>query len=278
MNLEAFIRQAIDEDIGSGDYSSLCSIPENATGKAKIIIKEEGVMAGVEVVEKILQQIDSQLTLHVLTLDGQWVRNGDIAMVLAGKVHSILKSERLILNILQRMSGIATRTRHLCRLIAHTSVRLLDTRKTTPNMRMLEKMAVKIGGGYNHRMGLYDMIMLKDNHIDFAGGIEKAIILANRYLIQHQIRIPIEVETRTLEDVQKVIQTGGIRRIMFDNFSVEDVQKAVTMVCRRFETEASGNINETTIADYAATGVDFISVGALTHSVKSLDMSLLAEM
>ncbi|MDR1792776.1 MAG: carboxylating nicotinate-nucleotide diphosphorylase [Bacteroidales bacterium] len=277
MNLETFINEAIAEDIGAGDFTSLSVFDAKQEGKAYLLCKEKGIIAGVDVAKKILQQIDNELHITIIIEDGTPVKVGDVVLSIAGSIQSILKAERLMLNVMQRMSGIATYTHHLCTLIAHTSARLLDTRKTTPNMRLLEKMAVQIGGGYNHRMGLYDMILLKDNHIDFAGGLKNAIESVHRYLKNKNLNLPIEVETRSLADVQKVLQIGGIERIMFDNFSVEDTYKAVEMNNHRFETETSGNISEKNIVDYAQTGVDFISVGALTHSVKSLDMSLLAE-
>ena len=276
MTIEKIIEEALKEDIGAGDYSSILSVGAEEKGEAKLIAKEDGIVAGIEIGEKIFKQVDNNLLINSLFQDGAKVQKGDVLMLVSGKIRSILSSERLVLNIMQRMSGIATVTNRYCRLIEGTSARLLDTRKTTPNLRVLEKMAVRLGGGCNHRMGLYDMIMLKDNHIDFAGGIENAIKKANEYKKLNHLSIPIEVETRSLSDVEKVVNIGGIDRIMFDNFSVEDVRKGVTLVDKRFETEASGNVNELTIRAYAETGVDFISVGSLTHSVKSLDISLLA--
>jgi nicotinate-nucleotide pyrophosphorylase (carboxylating) len=276
MTLEKIIEEALKEDIGGGDHSSLLSVGENAIGKAELIAKESGIVAGITVGTQVFKQIDKDLTIEPLFPDGVAVEKGDVLMRIDGKIRSILGAERLVLNIMQRMSGIATVTNRYCQLIQGTHARLLDTRKTTPNLRLLEKMAVRLGGGYNHRMGLYDMIMLKDNHIDFAGGIENAIKKAHEYKTLNRLNIPIEVETRSLSDVEKVLKIGGINRIMFDNFSVEDVRKGVELVNGCFETEASGNINEQTIRAYAETRVDFISVGALTHSVKSLDISLLA--
>jgi nicotinate-nucleotide pyrophosphorylase (carboxylating) len=276
MTIEAIIREAIKEDIGSGDHSSLLSVPDTAYGRAELVIKENGVLAGVTVALEVFKQIDSSLKTEIFIQDGQQAEKGEVVFLLDGKVRSILMSERLMLNIMQRMSGIATQTHYFCSLIKDTPARLLDTRKTTPNMRVLEKMAVVIGGGYNHRMGLYDMIMLKDNHIDYAGGIEAALKKADDYIRKNHLDLKIEIETRSLEDVAKALSVGGFHRIMFDNFSVGDVRKGVEMVADRYETEASGNINEQTIRKYALTGVDFISVGALTHSVKSLDMSLKA--
>lgn len=276
MTIEKIIQEAIKEDIGNGDHSSLLSVPDTAYGKAELIIKEEGILAGVNVALEVFRQIDNTLEVNIFKRDGESVKKGDIVFLLDGRVRSILMSERLMLNIIQRMSGIATKTHYFCNLIKGTHARLLDTRKTTPNMRVLEKMAVVIGGGYNHRMGLYDMIMLKDNHIDYAGGIENALTKANNYIRDNNLDLKIEIETRSLEDVEKALSLGGFHRIMFDNFTVNDVKKGVEMVAGKYETEASGNINEQTIRKYAQTGVDYVSVGALTHSVKSLDMSLRA--
>jgi nicotinate-nucleotide pyrophosphorylase (carboxylating) len=276
MSIKEIIREAIQEDIGNGDHSSLLSVPDTAYGRAELRIKEEGVIAGIEVALQVFKQIDKSLTADVFISDGDTVKRNDIAFVVEGKIRSILTSERLVLNIMQRMSGIATKTRYFCELIKGTNARLLDTRKTTPNIRILEKMAVRMGGGYNHRMGLYDMIMLKDNHIDYAGGIENAIKKANDYVQKNHLDIKIEIETRSLLEVEKALSLCGFHRIMFDNFMVDDVRKGVEMVANRYETEASGNINEYTIREYAQTGVNFISVGALTHSVKGLDMSLKA--
>jgi len=276
MSIEEIIKQAIIEDIGSGDHSSLLSVPDTAYGKAALVLKEEGIIAGVAVALQVFEQIDNSLKITVFISDGTAVKKGDIVLEIEGKIHSILMSERLMLNIMQRMSGIATKTDYFCSLIKGTNAKLLDTRKTTPNMRILEKMAVRIGGGYNHRMGLYDMIMLKDNHIDYAGGIVSALKKANEYVKNNHLDLPIEIETRSLMEVEQALSAGGFNRIMFDNFTVEHVKKGVEMVQNQYETEASGNINEQTIRQYAETGVDFISVGALTHSVKSLDMSLKA--
>jgi len=276
MSIKEIIRQAVIEDVGSGDHSSLLSVPETAQGKAELVIKEDGIIAGVEIALQVFEQIDKSLKINVFTPDGTAVKKGDVVFIIEGKIHSILMSERLMLNIMQRMSGIATKTNYFCSLIKGTNAKLLDTRKTTPNIRILEKMAVRIGGGHNHRMGLYDMIMLKDNHIDYAGGIESAIKKANEYIKNKQLDIQIEIETRSLLEVEQALATGGFHRIMFDNFTVENVRKGVEIVQNKHETEASGNINEQTIRQYAETGVDFISVGALTHSVKGLDMSLKA--
>ena len=276
MTIEKIIEEALKEDIGTGDHSSILSVDAQAKGKTELIAKENGIVAGIEIGTLVFKQIDDTLIVEPLLQDGAAVEKGTVLMRVSGRIRSILGAERLVLNIMQRMSGIATVTNHYCQLIAGTHARLLDTRKTTPNMRVLEKMAVLIGGGCNHRAGLYDMILLKDNHIDFAGGIENAISKALEYKTLNKLSIPIEVETRSLSDVEKVMQLGGVDRIMFDNFSVDDVRRGVALVNGGFETEASGNINQQTIRGYAETGVDFISVGALTHSVKSLDISLLA--
>lgn len=275
--LDRFIDDAIAEDIGPGDHSSNCSIPAKAEGKMYLLVKEEGIIAGIDVAKRVFEKVDPAIKMNVLMKEGDHVKPGDIVFTLQGPERALLRSERLALNLMQRMSGIATRTHHIVKLIEGTSTKLLDTRKTTPNMRALEKYAVTVGGGYNHRMGLYDMIMLKDNHIDFAGGIEKAIDKAHAYIKENGLDIGIEVETRNLEELQQVINKGGIQRVMFDNYSVEDTYKAVKMVDGKFETESSGGITEATIRSYAETGVDYISVGALTHSVKSLDLSLKAE-
>jgi nicotinate-nucleotide pyrophosphorylase (carboxylating) len=276
MTIEKIIEEALKEDIGIGDHSSMLSVDAEEKGKTQLIAKDNGIIAGIEIGSRVFKQVDENLVIDYFMQDGAAVQKGDVIMAVSGNIRSILQAERLVLNIMQRMSGIATVTNRYCQLIKGTPARLLDTRKTTPNMRILEKMAVRIGGGYNHRMGLYDMIMLKDNHIDFAGGIENAIKKANEYKTVNRLSIDVEIETRSLSDVGKVMELGGVNRIMFDNFSVEEVRKGVELVNGRFETEASGNINEQTIRDYAETGVDFISAGALTHSVKSLDISLLA--
>ncbi len=274
--LDSFIKQALAEDIGSGDHSGNSCIPPDSMGRMQLIIKEDGILAGVEVALRVFTLVDKSLNAEVRIGDGEAVQNGDIALSVSGAERSLLQAERLALNLLQRMSGIATKTRQLADMIAGTHARLLDTRKTTPNLRPLEKQAVLLGGGHNHRMGLYDMIMLKDNHIDFAGGITAAIDKANNYLQANKLTIPIEVETRNFEELEEVIKKGGVQRVMFDNFNISDTEKAVKMVAGKMETESSGGITEKTIRGYAETGVDFISVGALTHSVKSLDMSLKA--
>lgn len=274
--LSSFIDQAIAEDVGDGDHSSNCSIPEDAIGKMKLLVKQDGIIAGVEVFKKVFSRIDADMKIEILINDGATVSVGDIVLKIEGRERSLLRGERLALNIMQRMSGIATKTHSLKELIKGSNAQLLDTRKTTPNMRALEKLAVKIGGGKNHRMGLYDMIMLKDNHVDFAGGIEIAISKAKKYIAEKSLSIGIEVETRNFKEIEEALKAGGVQRLMFDNFSVEDTYKAVEMVNGKVETESSGGITEETIKAYAETGVNYISVGALTHSVKSLDLSLKA--
>lgn len=277
MQIEQFIHYAIEEDIGAGDHSSLLSVPATAQGTAVLLVKDNGIIAGVEIAKQVFAAIDKHLQIDVLIQDGSIVKKGDIVFNVSGSVRSILMAERLILNIMQRMSGIATTTNEYCQLIKGTKAVLLDTRKTTPNMRLLEKAAVKIGGASNHRFGLYDMIMLKDNHIDFAGGIANAIEKARRYVQENNLSIKIEIETRSLDDVKEVLSIGGVDRIMFDNFTPEMVSEGVKLVGGKYETEASGNITKDNILSYAQSGVDFISVGALTHSVKSLDLSLKAK-
>lgn len=270
------IRLAFAEDIGDGDHTTLCSVPETAQGKAQLIIKEKGVLAGVEIAERIFYTFDKDLKIDVFIKDGTEVNPGDIAFTVEGKVQSLLQTERLVLNVMQRMSGIATTTRRYVKQLEGTKTKVLDTRKTTPGMRMLEKEAVKIGGGVNHRIGLFDMILLKDNHIDFAGGIEQAIKGAQKYNKEKNKNLKIEIEVRDFKELDEVLIIGGVDRIMFDNFSVEDTCKAVKKIAGRYEVESSGGIVFDTLRDYAECGVDYISVGALTHSVKSLDMSLKA--
>lgn len=274
--IEKLIDLAFAEDIGDGDHTTLSCIPADATGKSKLLIKEAGVLAGVEVARIIFHRFDPTLKVEVLMPDGTEVKPGDVVMTVEGKIQSLLQTERLMLNVMQRMSGIATTTRKYVRRLEGTRTRVLDTRKTTPGMRMLEKMAVKIGGGVNHRIGLFDMILLKDNHVDFAGGIEKAIARAGDYCREKGKDLKIEIEVRNLDELQRVLDLGGIDRIMFDNFTPEQTRKAVEMVAGRYETESSGGITFDTLRDYAEAGVDFISVGALTHSVKGLDMSFKA--
>lgn len=274
--VKKLVALALQEDIGDGDHSSICCIPASATGSMKLLIKQEGVLAGVDVAHEVLRQVDESIAMEQFLHDGTEVRPGDIAFMLRGPARSMLTAERTLLNFMQRMSGIATTTREYVDLVKDTSVTLLDTRKTTPNMRIFEKYAVTVGGASNHRFGLYDMMMLKDNHIDFAGGIEKAIDAANKYLKDNNLKLAIEIETRNLDDVQRVLDHGGVQRIMFDNFTPDQIREGVKMVDHRMETEASGGIVKETLHDYAVTGVDFISVGAFTHQIKSLDMSLKA--
>ena len=270
------IENAIKEDIGEGDHSTLACIPKNKKGKYRLLIKETGVLAGIEIAKQVFYQIDKNIKITIQIPDGQKVSEGDTAFIAEGKIHSLLKAERLVLNILQRMSGISTQTSQYVRKLEGLKTQVLDTRKTTPGMRLLEKMAVEMGGGKNHRMGLYDMIMLKDNHIDFAGGINKAIRKTHKYLRKKDKILPIVVEARSLEEVENILQVEGIDRIMLDNFSIENTRKAVEMINGKFETESSGGITLDTIRDYAECGVDYVSVGALTHQIKSLDMSLKA--
>lgn len=273
---ERLIDLAFAEDIGDGDHTTLCCIPEDAMGKSHLLIKDNGILAGVEIAKKVFNRFDPTMSVEVLINDGEPVKVGDIAMVVTGKVRSLLQTERLMLNIMQRMSGIATMTNKYVKRIEGTKTHILDTRKTTPGMRILEKQAVRIGGGMNHRIGLFDMILLKDNHIDFAGGIENAINRCHEYLKEKNLDLKIEIEVRSFDELNQVISHGGVNRIMLDNFSVEDTKKAVEIINGRYETESSGDITYDTIRSYAECGVDFISVGALTHSVKCLDMSFKA--
>jgi nicotinate-nucleotide pyrophosphorylase (carboxylating) len=274
--LRDFILRSLAEDIGNGDHSSLACIPEETNGKAKLLIKEKGVLAGLRVAKELFTIIDNDITFDCFLNDGSFVVPGDIAFHVSGRKLSILKSERLVLNIMQRMSGIATSTREYVDKISGLNTRVLDTRKTTPGFRFLEKEAVLIGGGQNHRMGLFDMIMLKDNHIDFAGGIEKAIMKTREYLKRNNLNLKVEIEARSLEDIKTIMKAGGVDRIMLDNFNIPDTLSAVKMIDGKYETESSGGITLSTIRSYAECGVDFISVGALTHHIKSLDMSLKA--
>lgn len=274
--IDRLIDLAFAEDIGDGDHTTLSCIPEDAMGKSKLLIKEPGVLAGIEIAKEIFHRFDPTMQVEVMMEDGSEVKPGDVAMVVTGKVRSLLQTERLMLNVMQRMSGIATMTRRYVKQLEGTHTRVLDTRKTTPGMRMLEKEAVKIGGGVNHRIGLFDMILLKDNHVDFAGGIDKAIHRAKEYCKEKGKDLKIEIEVRNLDELQQVLNLGGVDRIMFDNFTPELTRKAVEMVGGRYETESSGGITFDTLRQYAETGVDFISVGALTHSVKGLDMSFKA--
>jgi nicotinate-nucleotide pyrophosphorylase (carboxylating) len=274
--LREFILRSIEEDIGEGDHSSMACIPENAEGKAKLIIKEKGILAGVRIATRVFSVIDNQLKIEVFITDGTEIIPGDIAFVVSGNRRSILKSERLVLNIMQRMSGIATSTREYADRIKGFQTKILDTRKTTPGMRFAEKEAVRIGGGENHRMGLFDMIMIKDNHIDYAGGIRAAIERTHEYLKKKNMKLKIEIEARSIKDIKEILECGGVDRIMLDNFSPDETKTAVKMIGRRFETESSGGITLETVRSYAECGVDYISVGALTHHIKSLDMSLKA--
>src|SRR5664279_4797917 len=274
--LKEFILKSLDEDIGDGDHSSLACIPAESIGSARLLIKEKGILAGIRVANELFAVIDEDLKFDKILEDGTRVFPGDIAFCLSGRQQSILKSERLVLNIMQRMSGIATSTHEYTLQLKGLKTKILDTRKTTPGFRFLEKEAVRIGGGINHRMGLYDMIMLKDNHIDYAGGIENAIYKTREYLRINKLNLEVEIEARSIQDVRTIISTGGVNRIMLDNFSIEDTIKAVKEISGRFETESSGGIDLTNIRAYAECGVDFISAGALTHHVKSLDMSLKA--
>jgi nicotinate-nucleotide pyrophosphorylase (carboxylating) len=272
--IDELIRLSFTEDIGEGDHTTLSTIPESAKGKMQLIVKDNGILAGVEMAGKIFHAFDPDLKMTVFIHDGANVKYGDIAFTVEGKIQSLLQTERLVLNVMQRMSGIATTTRKYMEKLEGTKTRVLDTRKTTPGMRILEKEAVRIGGGTNHRIGLFDMILLKDNHIDFAGGIEKALVRTKQYLFSKGKTLPIEIEVRNFDELHQVLETGGVDRIMLDNFSVEDTRKAVELVAGRYELESSGGITYDTIRQYAETGVDYVSVGALTHSVKSLDMSL----
>jgi nicotinate-nucleotide pyrophosphorylase (carboxylating) len=274
--LREFITAALNEDIGGGDHTSLSTIPAGKQGSARLLIKDEGILAGVTVALEIFRQADPDLRVEVFLNDGARVRHGDVAFVVTGSIYSILTTERLVLNTMQRMSGIASTTNRIVSRIAHTGTRILDTRKTTPNMRLLEKMAVKIGGGVNHRFGLYDMILIKDNHVDYAGGITNALSAARTYQEEKGLNIPVEIEVRNLAELEQVIAFGHADRILLDNFDPTRLKEAVALLDGKFATEASGGITEDNIAEYAETGVDFISMGALTHSVKSLDMSLKA--
>ena len=275
-NTYQFISQALSEDVGDGDHTSLACIPSSAKGKAQLLVKENGILAGVGLALEIFKQVDKTLLVNVFINDGKSIKKGDIVLIVEGKAQSILLAERLVLNCMQRMSGIATYTNKLVQLCKGTITKVIDTRKTTPNIRGLEKWAVVLGGGANHRIGLYDMMMIKDNHIDYAGGIKQAIDAANNYLKTKNKKFKIEVEARSLDEVMQILAVGNINRIMLDNFTISDIKKAVKLINGKYQTEASGGITEKTIRSYAKCGVDFISVGALTHSVKSLDLSLKA--
>ncbi|MCB2220912.1 MAG: carboxylating nicotinate-nucleotide diphosphorylase [Bacteroidetes bacterium] len=276
MKIDDIIEQALMEDLGDGDHTSRATIPANKNGKARLVIKQDGILAGTSIAKKVFLKVDPGLTFDLKIEDGKEVKKGDHVFTIEGPSRSILSGERLALNFMQRMSGIATNTRYLMDKIKGTKAILLDTRKTTPLMRELEKYAVRMGGGQNHRMGLYDMIMIKDNHVDFAGGIENAIVAVHQYLEKNHKTLPIEIEVRNFNELEKVLDFGRVDRIMLDNFTPENLKKAVDMIGGRFETEASGGITEASIREFAETGVDFISVGALTHQIRSLDMSLQA--
>jgi nicotinate-nucleotide pyrophosphorylase (carboxylating) len=269
-----FIDAALREDVGEGDHSSLATIPINTIGKGKLLIKDDGTIAGLEMAHRIFHRVNPALDLEFFKRDGDSIHKGEIAFEVTGSAQSILTAERLVLNCMQRMSGIATYTQRLCKMIEGTRAQLLDTRKTTPNFRLMEKWAVAIGGGHNHRFALYDMVMLKDNHVDMAGGIGQAIVRANAYVKELGKRLKIEIETRSMQEVQEVLQKGGVDVIMLDNFPLDELRTAVELINGRYKTEASGGITEATLRAVAETGVDYISVGALTHSVKSLDLSL----
>ena len=274
--IDELIDLAFAEDIGDGDHTTLCCIPDTAMGKSRLLIKEPGILAGVEIARKIFHRFDPDLKMTVYIEDGTAVKPGDVAFVVEGRVQSLLQTERLMLNVMQRMSGIATMTHRYVKKLEGLHTRILDTRKTTPGMRMLEKEAVKIGGGVNHRIGLFDMILLKDNHVDFAGGIENAISRCHDYLKAKGKDLKIEIEVRNLDELKEVMRVGGVDRIVLDNFSPELTREAVKIVGGKYEIESSGGITFDTIRDYAESGVDFVSVGALTHSVKGLDMSFKA--
>lgn len=274
--LKEFVDNALKEDIGDGDHSSMASIPASARGKVQLLVKENGILAGVEVAKAVFEELEPGILIEQFLNDGAQIKPGDIVLTVEGKVHTLLKAERLVLNIMQRMSGIATQTKVYAERLEGLHTKVLDTRKTTPGMRMLEKEAVRIGGGMNHRMGLYDMIMLKDNHVDFAGGIEKAITAVHNYLKSTGKDLKIEIEVRNIAELNEVLRIGGVDRIMLDNFDIATTREAVGLIAGKYETESSGGITLDTLRDYAETGVDYISVGALTHHIKSLDLSLKA--
>ncbi len=275
--VDEIILNALKEDIGPGDHSSLASVPKDAKGKAKLLVKDSGILAGVELAERIFELYDPNLKMEIFIQDGTKVKPGDIAFTVEGSSISILSTERLMLNFMQRMSGIATLTSTYVSMVKDYSTKLLDTRKTTPGIRYMEKWAVRIGGGYNHRYALYDMVMLKDNHIDYAGGIQPAIEKTNQYLKEKNLDLKIEIEVRDFDELDQVLKTGNVDRIMLDNFTPSDIETALEIIDNKYETEASGGITDETLVEYAKTGVDFISIGALTHSFKSLDMSLKAD-
>ena len=274
--LHDFIARTLAEDVGDGDHTSLATIPQGTMGKAQLLVKDTGVLAGVELAVEIFYIVDPGLKVDVLLQDGAQVKPKDVALTVEGDVQSILRAERLVLNCMQRMSGIATKTREITDMLQGTNTKVLDTRKTTPGFRYLEKWAVQIGGGVNHRFGLYDMILIKDNHVDYSGGIKEALYNTHEYLKAENKTLPIEIEVRNLDELQQVLEVGGIDRILLDNFSVSNLREAVNIISGRYATEASGGITADNISEYAACDVDYISVGALTHSVKSLDLSLKA--
>ncbi|MBX2951635.1 MAG: carboxylating nicotinate-nucleotide diphosphorylase [Leadbetterella sp.] len=275
-DLLAFIHNALEEDVRDGDHTSLSTVPEGAMGKARLLVKDTGILAGVELAELIFKTVDARLKTEVLMKDGDPMKPGDIVLYVEGPDRSILTAERLVLNCMQRMSGIATVTRSIVDKLEGTRCKVLDTRKTTPGIRLLEKWAVKIGGGVNHRFGLFDMILIKDNHADYAGGIKNALRAAQEYVKAHHLDIPIEIEVRNLDELKEVLEVGGVVRIMLDNFSYEKIREALRLIDGRFPVEASGGITPENVREYAETGVDYVSMGYLTHSVKSLDLSLKA--
>ena len=274
--IHSFITAALAEDVQEGDHTSIATIPESKIDNAKLLIKDNGILAGVELAKLIFLQVDPKIKIHVFIADGALIKKGDVAFSVQGPARSILKAERLVLNCMQRMSGIATQTFELVKLLDGLKTKVIDTRKNTPGFRYFEKWAVRIGGGINHRFGLYDMILIKDNHVDYAGGIKNAILSAKKYLEENKLALSIEIEVRNFKELDEVLSLGGVNRIMLDNFTTEDLQTAIAKIAKRFETEASGGISAASIRSYAQTGVDFISVGAITHSVRSLDLSLKA--
>lgn len=274
--LQKFIANALSEDIGDGDHTSLSTIPADAIGKAKLLVKDEGILAGIELAKMIFEMVDKDLQIEVLIQDGQPIKYGDIALYVTGRDQSIVTAERLVLNCIQRMSGIATATHQIVKSLEGTNTKVLDTRKTTPGLRMIEKWAVQIGGGVNHRIGLYDMILIKDNHVDYAGGIKNALDAAHQYLKDKNKNLPVEIEVRSLAELEEVLKIGGIVRIMLDNFSYDNIREAIKIVDGRYPLEASGGITPENVRQYAECGVDYVSMGYLTHSVKSLDLSLKA--
>ncbi len=274
--IDVFIQAALLEDIADGDHTSLATIPEAAQGKARLLVKDDGILAGVELAKHIFKAVDKQIEMQVLLHDGDEIKYGDVAFYVSGPDRSILTAERLVLNCMQRMSGIATVTNKIVQKLEGTKCKVLDTRKTTPNFRLPEKWAVKIGGGVNHRYGLFDMILIKDNHVDYAGGIKNALLSAQKYLAENKKLLPIEIEVRNLDELHEVLEIGGVIRIMLDNFSFDNIREALKIIDGRFPVEASGGITPETVRDYAECGVDYVSMGYLTHSVKSLDLSLKA--